>query len=130
MRPIPVDPRASLEDIHFHRVRPFLTGLSLAVQELGGVDYVTFGPPPPSASASISLPWPLMPAQSSTAQPVSQTRQDMSVVLVTGSYDHEIRFWEAWSGICSRTITRTGESGVGISNTVFFTSLTHYALYS
>jgi G protein beta subunit-like protein len=35
----------------------------------------------------------------------------MSVVLVTGSYDHEIRFWEAWSGICSRTITRTGESG-------------------
>ncbi|KAJ3492340.1 hypothetical protein NLI96_g54 [Meripilus lineatus] len=35
----------------------------------------------------------------------------MSVILVTGSYDHEIRFWEAWSGICSRTITRTGESG-------------------
>ncbi|GAB1517205.1 TOR complex subunit lst8 [Rhizoctonia solani] len=26
------------------------------------------------------------------------------VVLVTGSYDHEIRFWEAWSGLCSRTI--------------------------
>lgn len=37
---------------------------------------------------------------------------DMSVVLVTGSYDHEIRFWEAWSGICSRTIARSGESGV------------------
>ncbi len=35
----------------------------------------------------------------------------MSVILVTGSYDHEIRFWEAWSGICSRTIAR-GESGV------------------
>ncbi|KAF9052685.1 WD40-repeat-containing domain protein [Panaeolus papilionaceus] len=35
----------------------------------------------------------------------------MSVILVTGSYDHEIRFWEAWSGICSRTIARTGESG-------------------
>ncbi|KJA18565.1 hypothetical protein HYPSUDRAFT_144904 [Hypholoma sublateritium FD-334 SS-4] len=35
----------------------------------------------------------------------------MSVILVTGSYDHEIRFWEAWSGICSRTISRTGESG-------------------
>jgi len=33
-------------------------------------------------------------------------QQDLSVVLVTGSYDHEIRFWEAWSGICSRTITR------------------------
>lgn len=39
---------------------------------------------------------------------------DMSVILVTGSYDHEIRFWEAWSGICSRTIARTGESGVSI----------------
>jgi len=38
-------------------------------------------------------------------------QQDLSVVLVTGSYDHEIRFWEAWSGICSRTITRSGESG-------------------
>ncbi|KAL1683583.1 WD40-repeat-containing domain protein [Schizophyllum commune] len=35
----------------------------------------------------------------------------MSVVLVTGSYDHDIRFWEAWSGICSRTISRTGETG-------------------
>ncbi len=39
-------------------------------------------------------------------------RHDMSVILVTGSYDHEIRFWEAWSGICSRTIARSGESGV------------------
>ena len=38
-------------------------------------------------------------------------QQDLSVVLVTGSYDHEIRFWEAWSGICSRTITRN-EAGV------------------
>jgi len=36
----------------------------------------------------------------------------MSVILVTGSYDHEIRFWEAWSGICSRTIARSGETGV------------------
>ena len=42
----------------------------------------------------------------------SQARQDLSVILVTGSYDHEIRFWEAWSGICSRTISRSGESGV------------------
>ena len=36
----------------------------------------------------------------------------MSVVLVTGSYDKDIRFWEAWSGICSRTISRTNETGV------------------
>jgi len=41
-------------------------------------------------------------------------QQDLSVVLVTGSYDHEIRFWEAWSGICSRTITRN-EAGVRVS---------------
>ncbi|KZS99125.1 WD40 repeat-like protein [Sistotremastrum niveocremeum HHB9708] len=33
------------------------------------------------------------------------------VLLVTGSYDHEIRFWEAWSGICSRTLPHPGESG-------------------
>ncbi|KAH9960737.1 WD40 repeat-like protein [Lactifluus volemus] len=39
----------------------------------------------------------------------------MSVILVTGSYDHEIRFWEAWSGICSRTIARSGESGVSLN---------------
>jgi G protein beta subunit-like protein len=44
--------------------------------------------------------------------PPAPPRHDMSVILVTGSYDHEIRFWEAWSGICSRTIARSGESGV------------------
>jgi len=33
------------------------------------------------------------------------------VILATGSYDHDIRFWEAWSGICSRTIARKEESG-------------------
>ena len=49
----------------------------------------------------------------STAAPA---RHDMSVILVTGSYDHDIRFWEAWSGICSRTIARTGESGVRIES--------------
>lgn len=38
----------------------------------------------------------------------------MSVILVTGSYDLEIRFWEAWNGICSRTIARQGESGVSL----------------
>ncbi|KAF8742695.1 hypothetical protein AX14_002509 [Amanita brunnescens Koide BX004] len=51
------------------------------------------------------MPAPTVPTR------VAPPRHDMSVVLVTGSYDHEIRFWEAWSGICSRTITRTGESG-------------------
>ncbi|KAG7086648.1 RNase P and RNase MRP subunit, variant 2 [Marasmius oreades] len=52
-----------------------------------------------------------MPAPTSSASKNNAPRHDMSVILVTGSYDHEIRFWEAWSGICSRTITRTGESG-------------------
>lgn len=62
--------------------------------------------------------------QSMPAQPVGPpappapapppARHDMSVILVTGSYDHEIRFWEAWSGICSRTIARSGESGVRV----------------
>lgn len=54
-----------------------------------------------------------MPAPSH-AQKANAGRQDMSVILVTGSYDHEIRFWEAWSGICSRTIARSGESGVRV----------------
>ncbi|KAK0429592.1 WD40 repeat-like protein [Armillaria borealis] len=51
-----------------------------------------------------------MPTPSSTSK--AATASNMSVILVTGSYDHEIHFWEAWSGICSRTITRTGESGL------------------
>ena len=28
----------------------------------------------------------------------------MPVVLVTGGYDHKIRFWEATSGVCARTL--------------------------
>lgn len=51
-----------------------------------------------------------MPPQNRAA--TAPARHDMSVILVTGSYDHDIRFWEAWSGICSRTIARTGENGV------------------
>lgn len=35
----------------------------------------------------------------------------LSVVLVTGGFDHKIRFWEATTGICSRTL-RFGESQV------------------
>ncbi|KGB78979.1 G protein beta subunit-like protein [Cryptococcus deuterogattii 99/473] len=30
---------------------------------------------------------------------------EMSVILCTAGYDHTIRFWEAWSGICYRQIT-------------------------
>ena len=35
----------------------------------------------------------------------------ISVVLVTGGFDHKIRFWEATTGICSRTL-RYGDSQV------------------
>ena len=64
-----------------------------------------------------------MPPQARSAA-ASTARADMSVILVTGSYDHEIRFWEAWSGICSRTIPRAAESGVRhlpacVCNTLF-----------
>ncbi|KAJ7093241.1 WD40 repeat-like protein [Mycena epipterygia] len=52
-----------------------------------------------------------MPAPTLVSKGSPAARHDMSVILVTGSYDHEIRFWEAWSGICSRTIARTGEAG-------------------
>jgi len=51
-----------------------------------------------------------MPTPNLTSR-TAQHRPDMSVILVTGSYDHDIRFWEAWSGICSRTIARKEESG-------------------
>ncbi|TCD66679.1 TOR complex subunit lst8 [Steccherinum ochraceum] len=56
-----------------------------------------------------------MPSQTSVPKnAAAAARPDMSVILVTGSYDKEIRFWEAWSGICSRTIerTRSGETGL------------------
>ncbi|CAG8452348.1 4414_t:CDS:2 [Acaulospora colombiana] len=38
------------------------------------------------------------------AQQQYQNQDSSSVILVTAGYDHTIRFWEALSGICSRTI--------------------------
>ncbi|KAJ5527793.1 hypothetical protein N7513_011952, partial [Penicillium frequentans] len=35
---------------------------------------------------------------------IYKIHQNMSVILCTAGYDHTIRFWEALSGICSRTI--------------------------
>lgn len=45
-------------------------------------------------------------SQQQQQQPAPQQHQDpaMAVLLCTGGYDNTIRFWEAWSGICSRTI--------------------------
>lgn len=44
-----------------------------------------------------------LPSAASQQVP-SAVPDDLSVLLVTAGYDHSIRFWEAWSGICSRTI--------------------------
>jgi hypothetical protein len=66
---------------------------------------------PPICQGHKHIPIMPMPTQPVAPAP-TPARHDMSVILVTGSYDHEIRFWEAWSGICSRTIARSGESGV------------------
>ena len=60
----------------------------------------------------------------------SAARQDLSVILVTGSYDHEIRFWEAWSGICSRTISRSGESGVSNDSVLCSSNAVNFRLAS
>lgn len=58
-------------------------------------------PPPTSASAAPHGHTHATHAQ----QPQSNAQADaLSVILVTGSYDGTIRYWEAWSGICSRTI--------------------------
>lgn len=38
-------------------------------------------------------------------RPMPMPQNDQSgVILVTAGYDHTIKFWEALSGICSRTI--------------------------
>jgi transcription initiation factor TFIID subunit TAF12 len=37
-------------------------------------------------------------------QQQKQSPESHSVILVTAGYDNTIRFWEALSGICSRTI--------------------------
>lgn len=44
-------------------------------------------------------------AQAQAAAAAAAATQDtLSVILVTAGYDHTIRFWEAWSGVCSRTV--------------------------
>lgn len=43
-------------------------------------------------------------ATSSTSAPAAAQQDALSVILVTGGYDNTIRFWEAWSGVCSRTL--------------------------
>lgn len=70
--------------------------------------YETLGPPRLLAlhfdpSLSSMAPAATASTSSSTHAPAA-VPDDLSVLLVTAGYDHTIRFWEAWSGICSRTI--------------------------
>ena len=56
-----------------------------------------------SGAPAVSVPIP------STAHPpkaaaASAQQEALSVILVTGGYDNTIRFWEAWSGVCSKTL--------------------------
>ncbi|WVQ82670.1 hypothetical protein IAT38_004802 [Cryptococcus sp. DSM 104549] len=49
---------------------------------------------------------PAPPSQGYNSDAAAQAQAaEMSVVLCTAGYDHSIRFWEAWSGICYRSIT-------------------------
>lgn len=72
-------------------------------------------PPPRQAAAAGAAPPPLsvplpatahLPATSNANAAASAAAQQdaLSVILVTGGYDNTIRFWEAWSGVCSRTL--------------------------
>jgi len=53
----------------------------------------------------------------------------MTVILVTGFYDHdhEIRFWEAWSGMCSRGVSRSGEAWSPIQAVAFLQPMVFYS---
>jgi hypothetical protein len=55
---------------------------------------------PPTSTSAVS------PASAAAATTTSAAAQQdaLSVILVTGGYDNTIRFWEAWSGVCSRTL--------------------------
>lgn len=55
------------------------------------------------ASAANSASFLDTPAQAA-ANVTDQMEDALSVILVTAGYDHTIRFWEAWSGVCSHTI--------------------------
>ncbi|CAD6575329.1 MAG: TOR complex subunit lst8, partial [Tremellales sp. Tagirdzhanova-0007] len=63
--------------------------------------------PPFSSPTRLEMPTAIHPPpQPITPQPDPSSVQaaEMSVILCTAGYDHSIRFWEAWSGICYRQI--------------------------
>ncbi|KAL7418017.1 WD40-repeat-containing domain protein [Mrakia frigida] len=74
-------------------------------------------PPQPNPAAVAPDPRKVQAAAQQQQQqvvnnPVPAPQQDLSVILVTAGYDHTIKFWEAWSGICGRTITATDSKQV------------------
>ncbi|CBQ73445.1 related to LST8-required for transport of permeases from the golgi to the plasma membrane [Sporisorium reilianum SRZ2] len=65
----------------------------------------TQGRSPPNSAAEVYQQHHAAQAAQAAAAAQQSSQQDaLSVLLVTAGYDHTIRFWEAWSGICSRTI--------------------------
>lgn len=50
---------------------------------------------------SVPIPSTAHPPKAAAA---SAQQEALSVILVTGGYDNTIRFWEAWSGVCSKTL--------------------------
>ncbi|ORY59903.1 WD40-repeat-containing domain protein [Leucosporidium creatinivorum] len=61
-------------------------------------------PPQQSAQSVAAASAAAAQAQQQAAASASAQQDALSVILVTGGYDNTIRFWEAWSGVCSRTI--------------------------
>ncbi|KAK4052259.1 TOR complex subunit lst8 [Microbotryomycetes sp. JL221] len=61
--------------------------------------------PPQTSQHSQSQSQSATASTAAAASASAAAQQDaLSVILVTGGYDNTIRFWEAWSGVCSRTI--------------------------
>ena len=59
--------------------------------------------PPKDAYYAAADHYPSSSSRPLRAIPTPQNDQS-GVILVTAGYDHTIKFWEALSGICSRTI--------------------------
>lgn len=53
-------------------------------------------------------------ATSSASAPAAAQQDALSVILVTGGYDNTIRFWEAWSGVCSRTLNHQEHASLSV----------------
>ena len=77
--------------------------LLLAIASLAGNQLARFPPPPTRQANTRKPPTPLADPVSVSLSTIPSSK-NMSVILATAGFDHKIRFWEAPSGICSRTI--------------------------